>query len=309
MFTYYSSINLSIDISYCKEKSKTNFLSIVYQLFIDCLSIVSFFWQINNSDYNEIYLYFHSIIMSIETKIEKQVSPLEEFKNELSDLKKEIEEVKPDFEVTEGFDITSKNGVELGFHFDGAQSANYEISYSIWEKWEILVHIDGSAEDPAIMLEKKIDKTLSYKDQNELKQNFSIDMRNSIKSTISWKGWIIDVKQETERRIEKKIDMTSNWIIYSMQEKKDVVEKDNMIALKLDKRSHGLIVIDEGFFHKGYIWVINGKKFEIDNKNPLSFCNSVWTNIPQEIRKDISEKEKFETLYPKLIKAYTVLEK
>ncbi|MBU1758589.1 hypothetical protein KKG31_05645 [Patescibacteria group bacterium] len=69
--------------------------------------------------------------MSIETKIEKQVSPLEEFKNELSDLKKEIEEVKPDFEVTEGFDITSKNGVELGFHFDGAQSANYEISYSI----------------------------------------------------------------------------------------------------------------------------------------------------------------------------------
>ncbi|MBU0625920.1 hypothetical protein KKH82_00315 [Patescibacteria group bacterium] len=47
-----------------------------------------------------------------------------------------------------------------------------------------MVHIDGSAEDPAIMLEKKIDKTLSYKDQNELKQNFSIDMRNSIKSTI-----------------------------------------------------------------------------------------------------------------------------
>ncbi len=252
--------------------------------------------------------------MSIEVpnNIESQ---RKEFKVEADTLKEEIiagiqdkqetvekkEEVQPDFDITTGFEIKSEKEIELEFKL-GDTTWMFDILYEKVENWDIQVHINGFWFG---LNNFKINNTFIYKTKEELKKKLLTDMKNLMQPEMKK-----NTTNNTDKQINKKLQITTSWINYSIDNKEDITPQgeDNIYFLIGDKKIR--IENDEiRWFYNDYKLHFDAEEKQLDNSSALGFCNSVWRNLEKKIRDTIPKIERINNLYPQLIKIYTLLEK
>lgn len=197
-------------------------------------------------------------------------------------------------------EVSKNKRISINFDF-GNKYANYNLSYVVWPKGEVGVSIFGYATYPEVR-SKKTDKTLIYKNKTEAKEKLYKDINTTIGTVLMWEKWLVDALPETEEKIQKKMNLAANWIVYEVNKKLDITQEWKNMIIRTNDYKKITIETKEGFFGKTYLLVLSdNKKIELDDTKALIFANSILKNLPATIKKDQ------DTLYPKLMKAYQLL--